>query len=138
MLALRCGADGPAVLVDRGFLPAPDAVTANAQGLEEPGEVTVRGIALPVPSGGGKPIEHGGRTTWRRLDLPALRYAARIHAKLNTSEHAPYDTSRPSHRPYPTSRSKKHCQASREPLHRARARPVPWHRGDDAAALFAE
>jgi surfeit locus 1 family protein len=70
---LRLGADGPAVLVDRGFLPAPDAVTANARGLEEPGEVTVRGIALPVPSSGGKPIEHGGRTTWRRLDLPALR-----------------------------------------------------------------
>ena len=70
---LRLGLDGPAVLVDRGFLPAPDAVTANAHGLEEPGEVTVRGIALPVPSSGGKPIEHGGRTTWRRLDLPALR-----------------------------------------------------------------
>jgi surfeit locus 1 family protein len=70
---LRLGADGPAVLVERGFLPAPDAVTANTSGLEEPGEVTVRGIAVPVPSGRGEPVDHGGRRTWRRLDLAALR-----------------------------------------------------------------
>lgn len=70
---LLLGVGGPAVLVDRGFLPAPDAVTIDARGTEEPGEVTVRGIALPVPPGRGEPIEHGGRTTWRRLDLPALR-----------------------------------------------------------------
>ena len=70
---LLLGAGGPAVLVDRGFLPAPDAVTVDARGAEEPGEVTVRGIALPVPGGPGEPVEHGGRTTWRRLDLPALR-----------------------------------------------------------------
>lgn len=70
---LRLGADGPVVLVDRGFLPAPDAVTVDTRGLEEPGRITVRGIALPVPSGGGEPVEHGGRITWRRLDLPALR-----------------------------------------------------------------
>lgn len=70
---LLLGSNGPAVLVERGFLPAPDAVTASLAGLEEPGQVTVRGIALAVPSGGGEPIEHAGRTTWRRLDLPALR-----------------------------------------------------------------
>jgi surfeit locus 1 family protein len=70
---LLLGPEGPAVLVERGFLPAPDAVTVSLDGLEEPGPVTVRGIALPVPSGGGEPIEHAGRTTWRRLDLPALR-----------------------------------------------------------------
>jgi surfeit locus 1 family protein len=65
--------DGPAVLVERGFLPAPDAVTADARGMDEPGEVTVRGVALPVPAGGGAPIQHGGTTTWRQLDLPAIR-----------------------------------------------------------------
>ena len=64
---------GPAVLVDRGFLPAPDAVTVDTKGTEEPGEVTVRGVALPVPAGPGEPIEHGDRTTWRRLDRQALR-----------------------------------------------------------------
>jgi surfeit locus 1 family protein len=67
---------GPAVLVERGFLPAPDAITVDTRGSEEPGEVTVRGVALPVPAGGGNPLEHGGHTTWRRLDFPAL--AARL------------------------------------------------------------
>ena len=70
---LLLGVGGPAVLVDRGFLPAPDAVTVDPRGSEEPGEVTVRGIALPVPAGPGDPIEHGGRTTWRRMDLSAFR-----------------------------------------------------------------
>ena len=64
---------GPAVLVDRGFLPAPDAATVDPRGSEEPGEQTVRGIGLPVPAGPGEPIEHEGRSTWRRLDLAALR-----------------------------------------------------------------
>ncbi|HEX6615113.1 MAG TPA: SURF1 family protein [Gemmatimonadales bacterium] len=64
---------GPAVLVTRGFLPAPDAVTVDLDGLQESGRVTVRGIAKPLPSGGGEPLAHGGRTTWRRLDLAALR-----------------------------------------------------------------
>ena len=70
---LLLGPGGPAVLVDRGFLPAPDAVTVDTKGTEEPGEVTVRGVALPVPAGPGEPIEHGNRTTWRRLDRRALR-----------------------------------------------------------------
>jgi surfeit locus 1 family protein len=26
-----------------------------------------------MPAGGGQPIEHGGSTTWRRLDLSAIR-----------------------------------------------------------------
>jgi surfeit locus 1 family protein len=64
---------GPAVLVARGFLPAPDAVTVDLRGSEEPGDQTVRGIGLPVPAGLGEPIEHGRQATWRRLDLAALR-----------------------------------------------------------------
>ncbi len=62
-----------AVLVDRGFVPAPDAVTVDTDSLREPGRVRVEGIAVPIPTGGGKPLEHGGRTTWGRLDLVALR-----------------------------------------------------------------
>jgi surfeit locus 1 family protein len=61
-----------AVLVNRGFLPAPDAITVEADSLREPGEVRVRGIALLVPSGNGAPLERSGRTTWARLDLEAL------------------------------------------------------------------
>lgn len=70
---LLLAAGGPAVLVDRGFLPAPDAVTVDLRGIAEPGEQTVKGLALPIGSEPGEPLAHGGRTTWRRLDLAALR-----------------------------------------------------------------
>jgi surfeit locus 1 family protein len=62
-----------AVLVLRGFVPAPDAVRADTDSLEEPGTVRVRGLATPIGSGAGQPLEHAGRTTWARLDLDALR-----------------------------------------------------------------
>lgn len=62
-----------AVLVDRGFVPTPDAVTVDTDSLRERGKVRVLGLAVPIPSGGGKPLEHGGRTTWGRLDLAELR-----------------------------------------------------------------
>jgi surfeit locus 1 family protein len=64
---------GPAILVNRGFLPAPDAVSAVTDGTREPGRHTVRGLALPVGPAAGEPMEHAGRVTWRRLDLDALR-----------------------------------------------------------------
>jgi surfeit locus 1 family protein len=64
---------GPAVLVDRGFLPSPDAVSVNLEGSAEPGPRTVRGIALPLGTAPGQPVEHAGRVTWRRLELEALR-----------------------------------------------------------------
>ena len=64
---------GPAVLVNRGFLPAPDAVSAVTAGTQEPGAQTIRGLALPLGAAPGEPVEHGGRTTWRRLDAGALR-----------------------------------------------------------------
>jgi surfeit locus 1 family protein len=62
-----------AVLVNRGFVPAPDATTADPDSLGEPGQVVVEGIALPMETGRGMPLEHGGRTTWARLDAAALR-----------------------------------------------------------------
>ena len=62
-----------AVLVNRGFLPSPDAATVETDSLQEPGEVQVQGIALLLASGGGAPLERAGRTTWARLDLAALR-----------------------------------------------------------------
>ena len=64
---------GPAVLVDRGFLPTPDAVTVDLRSAGELGELDVRGIAFRVAAGPGQPVEHDGRLTWRRLDLNALR-----------------------------------------------------------------
>ncbi len=64
---------GPAILVDRGFLPAADAVSVDTHGTEEPGVRAVRGIALPIGTAPGEAVEHAGRTTWRRLDLAAVR-----------------------------------------------------------------
>jgi len=68
-------ASGKAILVKRGFVPAPDAVHADLAGLDEPGEVSVSGVALPIDSSRAKgaPLTNDGRTTWARLDLPALR-----------------------------------------------------------------
>jgi surfeit locus 1 family protein len=70
---LRLSGSRAAVLVLRGFVPASDAVRAETDSLVEPGTVRVRGLAIPIPSGAGQPIEHAGRTTWARLDLEALR-----------------------------------------------------------------
>jgi surfeit locus 1 family protein len=69
-------ADGKtAVLVDRGFVPAPDAVSAVPDSFREPGTRTVEGFLLSIQNGRGAPIQHGGQTTWGRLDLTALRAA---------------------------------------------------------------
>jgi surfeit locus 1 family protein len=63
-----------AVLVVRGFVPAPDSVNANLDSLEERGRVVVRGSTLPLVARDdrGAPLERAGFTTWKNLDL-ALR-----------------------------------------------------------------
>jgi surfeit locus 1 family protein len=70
---LRLSGSEAAVLVLRGFVPAPDAVRADVDSLVEPGTVRVRGLATAIGSGAGQPLEHAGRTTWARLDMDALR-----------------------------------------------------------------
>jgi surfeit locus 1 family protein len=64
-----------AVLVQRGFVPSPDAMTVDPAPLREEGTVSVAGIAFVLPDSGasGEPRELNGRLTWRRVDLPALR-----------------------------------------------------------------
>ena len=61
-----------AVLVHRGFMPTPDAVTVQTDSVREFGKVQVEGIAELVGSGNGDRLERGHRTTWARLDLDAL------------------------------------------------------------------
>jgi surfeit locus 1 family protein len=61
-----------AVLVNRGFVPSPDAVTVQTDSLREFGRVRVEGAALTIGSGRGAPLERNGGTTWTRLDLEAL------------------------------------------------------------------
>ncbi len=72
---LRPATGDSALLVIRGFAPAPDAMSAHLDSLNEPGTVTVRGLAEPITStaDSGHPILRNGATTWRRLDLAALR-----------------------------------------------------------------
>jgi len=65
-----------AVLVNRGFVPTPDAFTVDPDSWREPGTLRVEGIALPIGSGAGAPLQRGEETTWARLDLEAL------HARL--------------------------------------------------------
>jgi surfeit locus 1 family protein len=62
-----------AILVNRGFVPAPDAVSVSPDSLREPGETQVEGIALPMTPGGGAPLRHGDETTWAKLDPTLLR-----------------------------------------------------------------
>ncbi len=62
-----------AVLVNRGFVPTPDAVTVQTDSVRELGKVRVKGTALELPSGNGKPLTRSGATTWARLDRDALR-----------------------------------------------------------------
>ncbi len=69
------GAGDTAVLVERGFVPSPDALTLPGDArLDEPGRQAVRGLALaPGDSADGQPLERGGRLTLRRLDLAIVR-----------------------------------------------------------------
>ncbi len=64
-----------AVLVNRGFVPSPDAFSADPDTLREPGALRVQGIALPIDSAGSFPLRHSQKTTWARLDQKALRAA---------------------------------------------------------------
>lgn len=71
---LRLEGRDEAVLVVRGFVPAPDAVSADLAALDETGPVTVRGIAMPLVEreDDGAPVDHGSVTTWRGLDRSAV------------------------------------------------------------------
>jgi surfeit locus 1 family protein len=61
-----------AILVNRGFLPAPDAVTADPRTVQDSGLVQVEGIALALDSIGGAPLDRGDFVTWARLDRSAI------------------------------------------------------------------
>ena len=61
-----------AVLVNRGFVPAPDAVTVDPSTFKESGEQRVEGIAFPLDTVSGLPLRRGSLTTWARLDRDAI------------------------------------------------------------------
>lgn len=63
-----------AVLVVRGFAPAPDAMTVEPDSLREGERGSITGLALRLESrpDGGVPLTRDGLTTWRSLDSVAL------------------------------------------------------------------
>lgn len=67
--------DTAGVLVDRGFVPSPDAGTVRLDSLRELGAVEVSGLAMPFHGSrqSGEEMLRGGNRTWRRLNLTQLR-----------------------------------------------------------------
>jgi surfeit locus 1 family protein len=76
---LRVAGGAGAVLVNRGWAPSPDGATVRRAPLAEPGAREVVGLLqeIPVTEDGGQPAAAAGRdTTFRRLDLAAVRARA--------------------------------------------------------------
>jgi surfeit locus 1 family protein len=73
---LRVAGSDTAILVNRGYVPAPDATNPSDTTFAEPGDRTVSGLLIPVPNrGDGARLAHSGtaRETWQALDLDAMR-----------------------------------------------------------------
>lgn len=63
-----------AVLVNRGWLPSADAATIDLSLVTVDTMVTVAGVLLPLPvTGSAEGADGAFRTTWFRLDAPAVR-----------------------------------------------------------------
>lgn len=72
---LRLVDGGAVVLVNRGWVPAPDAATIDPKRFEQRGIQEVSGILQRIPrtENRGDPARVGSVLTYRRLDLDALR-----------------------------------------------------------------
>ena len=75
VVPLRLEGRPEAILVNRGFVPAHDAARPDTSTIDRTAELTVSGLALPIPSSAdsGGPLVYGEATTWRRLDLAAVK-----------------------------------------------------------------
>lgn len=62
-----------ALLVNRGWLPSRDAATVDLEAVAVDSAVAVRGVLLPLPTGGPATPGDGFRTTWFRVDADAVR-----------------------------------------------------------------
>lgn len=72
---LRLSGEETAVLVARGFVPSADAVNVSSVPPPDSGEVTIRGVALPLGErdDDGAMLERpGAGTTWKGLDRSAV------------------------------------------------------------------
>jgi surfeit locus 1 family protein len=66
---------GRVLLVNRGWLPAPDGVRPSVRPAAPAGEVEVTGLLMEIPRtrDRGAPSASGGVTSYRRLDLDRMR-----------------------------------------------------------------
>jgi len=71
---LRLPGNDTAILVNRGYVPAPDAVDPGKATWSERDRTAFQGVLLAVPNrGDGAPLRHGGRESWKSLDLSAMQ-----------------------------------------------------------------
>ena len=71
---LRLPGTDTALLVNRGYVPAPDAVDPGNASWSERDRRVFRGLLLPLPDrGDGAPVARNGRESWHALDLRLLR-----------------------------------------------------------------
>lgn len=71
---VRVPGSDSALLVNRGYVPAANAVDPGGATWREESPRTFRGVLLPVPDrGDGNPVVHEGRESWFSLDLSAMR-----------------------------------------------------------------
>ncbi|HJR35447.1 MAG TPA: SURF1 family protein [Gemmatimonadales bacterium] len=71
---LRLPGSDTAVLVNRGYVPAADAVRPTAETWSEAERRAFHGVLLPVPDrGDGAPVTSRGLESWHGLDLSAMR-----------------------------------------------------------------
>lgn len=71
---LRLAGSDTGVLINRGYVPAPDAVAPGAVTWSEPGPREFHGVLLSIPDrGDGAPLTQAGRETWKSLDLRGMR-----------------------------------------------------------------
>lgn len=64
---------GGAILVNRGWVPSPDASTVDLAAIRRAPTTTVTGVLVPFPDVRLPPSEESFRTHWLRLDGTAIR-----------------------------------------------------------------
>jgi surfeit locus 1 family protein len=100
---LRVAGRDTVLLVNRGFVPTPDAgPPPPGLAFAEPPEATLHGVVLPVPDeGDGRPLDSRLGESWGRLDLTAMRrrlpypvapWYLIVEAAPGTADHTPRGT----------------------------------------------
>jgi surfeit locus 1 family protein len=65
--------EGGAILINRGWIPSPDAATIDLAGVSRPAQAEVAGVLIPFPDVPPTATGDTFRTRWFRLDGEAIR-----------------------------------------------------------------